>query len=282
MRNYRIIALDLDGTLLNSRKELTARDRAALEQAADRGICIVPTTGRVYSALPAEIRELPFVRYIISVNGAQVLDRETGAVLYRAEMPWRRCVELMSYLDTLPVIYDCFMGDQAWMTASQKALIDDFAPDEHYRRMLHEVRQSVPELKAFLAERGRDVQKVQFFIQSMQRRAELLRELPAAFPDLLVSSSVVNNIEFNDPKANKGAALLALAERLGVRREETMAFGDGLNDLSMLREAGLGVAMSNACPAALELADYVTLSCDENGVAAAIERFCLSGREHEV
>ena len=279
MLKYQIIALDLDGTLLNSRKELTARNRGALEQAANRGIHIVPTTGRVYSALPAEIRELPFVRYIISVNGAQVFDQMKGNVLYRAEMSWQRCIELMAYLDTLPVIYDCFMDNNAWMSAKQKELIDDFAPDEHYRKMLHEVRQSVPELKTFLAEQGRDVQKIQFFIQSMQHREKLLRELPEMFPDLLVSSSVVNNIEFNAPNANKGSALLALAKHLGIRREETMAFGDGLNDLSMIQQAGLGIAMSNACPAALEVADYVTLSCDEDGVATAVERFCLDKQE---
>lgn len=275
MPKYQIIALDLDGTLLNSRKELTPRSYRALELAAKRGIHIVPTTGRVYSALPVEIRELPFVRYIISVNGAQVFDLKENAVLYRSEMSWQRSVELMSYLDTLPVIYDCFMDNNAWMTAKQKELIDDFAPDEHYRKMLHEVRQAVPELKAFLAEQKRGVQKIQFFIQSMEQREQLLRELPGRFPDLLVSSSVVNNIEFNAPQANKGAALLALAGHLNIPQAATMAFGDGLNDLSMIRDAGLGVAMSNACPAALELADYVTLSCDEDGVAAAVEQFCL-------
>ena len=275
MLKYQIIALDLDGTLLNSRKELTPRSYRALELAAQRGIHIVPTTGRVYSALPAEIQDLPFVRYIISVNGAQVFDLKENAVLYRSEMSWQRSVELMSYLDTLPVIYDCFMDNNAWMTAKQKELIDDFAPDEHYRKMLHEVRRAVPELKAFLAEQKQGVQKIQFFIKSMEQREQLLRELPGRFPDLLVSSSVVNNIEFNAPQANKGAALLALAGHLGIPQAATMAFGDGLNDLSMIRDAGLGVAMSNACPAALELADYVTLSCDEDGVAAAVEHFCL-------
>lgn len=97
MPEYRMIALDLDGTLLNSRKELTQRSRRALERAARMGIHIVPATGRVDSALPTAIRELPFVRYVISVNGAQVFDRKERAVLYRAEMPWRRCVELMAF-----------------------------------------------------------------------------------------------------------------------------------------------------------------------------------------
>lgn len=277
MSNIKLIALDLDGTLLNSDKKLTRRTYNVLAKAAACGIQIVPTTGRVYSALPENIQQLPFVQYIITVNGAQVNDLIGRTVLYRAEMPWQRCVELMRELDTLPVIYDCFMDNAAWMTEALKAQIDAFAPDEHYRKMLHEVRQPVPELKAFLAQRKQDVQKVQFFIKDMEMRQVLLCDLPQRYPDLLVTTSVVNNVEFNAPDANKGKAMLALAAALGISREETMSFGDGLNDLSMIKEAGMGVAMANACGEVLCDADYVTLDCDSEGVADAIERFCLGG-----
>ena len=105
-RDIRIIALDLDGTLLNSNKELTERNYRALEEAARRGIEIVPTTGRFYNAMPQVIRDLPFVHYAITINGAQAADVRTGEVLYRAEIPWQRAVELMRFLDTLPVVYD--------------------------------------------------------------------------------------------------------------------------------------------------------------------------------
>ena len=74
MPDYRIIALDLDGTLLNSNKELTDRSRAVLEKAAAAGIEIVPTTGRFYKGMPDAIRQLPFIRYIIAMNGAEVRD----------------------------------------------------------------------------------------------------------------------------------------------------------------------------------------------------------------
>ena len=82
-------------------------------------------------------------------------------------------------------------------------------------------------------------------------------------------------MEINQGHANKGEALLALAKHLGIEREQTLAFGDGLNDLSMLKEAGVGVAMANACDEAKALADWVTLSCDEDGVARGIEKFCF-------
>ena len=145
----------------------------------------------------------------------------------------------------------------------------------HYRKMLHELRHSVPELKAFLRERRRDVQKVQFFTRDEELRQDALRNLEKRYENLCVSSSVDQNVEINHARANKGEALKALAEHLGVPISATMSFGDGLNDLSMLREAGLGVAMANACSEAKECADVLTASCDEDGVALAIEKYCF-------
>ena len=84
-----IIALDLDGTLLDSNKNLSERNRAALEKEAAAGYEIVPTTGRLFNGMPEEIRSLPFLRYAITINGAQVENVTTGQVLYRAEIPWK-------------------------------------------------------------------------------------------------------------------------------------------------------------------------------------------------
>lgn len=270
----RVIALDLDGTLLNSDKELTPGNLVALERAAGAGIEIVPTTGRFYGGMPQVIRDLPFIRYAITINGAEVADLRTGQVIYKAELPWRQAVDIMSLLDGYPVIYDCYMENDAFMTAAQKERIDEMASSPHYRKMLRELRKPVPELKEFLARRMTDVQKVQFFTNRPELRLTLMEELPRLFGDICVSSSVSDNVEINQRRANKGEALLALAAHLGLSREQTMAFGDGLNDLSMLRSAGIGVAMANACPEAKEAAHCLTASCDEDGVARGIETYC--------
>ena len=270
-----IIALDLDGTLLNSRKELSPGNRAALERAAEAGYEIVPTTGRFYGGMPQTIRELPFVRYAITINGAEVADLFTGEVMYKAEIPWQQTVELMAWLDTMPVIYDCYMDNGGWMSIPLKEKIDETVDDAHYRKMLHELRKPVPELKEFLTQRGQDVQKVQFFTRDAQLRLELMKSIPEKFPGLVTSSSQVQNVEINAMAANKGDALMALARRLGVAEEATLAFGDGNNDLSMLRRAGVGIAMDNAEADVKAAADHITLSCDEDGVARGIEKFCF-------
>ena len=275
MHKIGIIALDLDGTLLNSNKELSAGNLAALQRAANAGIEIVPTTGRFYGGMPAVIRELPFVRYVITINGAQVADLKTGEVIYKAEIPWQQAIDIMTLLDEHPVIYDCYQDNAAWMTAEQKNHIDRIVASPHYRKMLHELRQPVPELKAVLAERKKDVQKVQFFTDLPELWTRMMKELPERFENLCVSSSVSDNIEINQAHANKGEALYALADHLGVEHQATLAFGDGLNDLSMLKAAGIGVAMANAEPEAKEAADWITLSCDEDGVAHGINKYCF-------
>lgn len=275
MNDIRLIALDLDGTLLNSNKELTARNEAALRAAAEKGIYIVPTTGRFFTAMPAVIRELPYLRYAITINGAAVYDIAAQQDIVRAELPLSQALAIMEYLDTLPVFYDCYMDNRGWMTKALQDQAADYAPDVHYLNMIRNLRTPVPELKAFIRERGMDIQKIQFFMTDMELRARLLKELPERFENLSVSSSVVNNIEINSFHANKGEAVLALAKHLGLSREQTMAFGDGLNDLSMIEASGVGVAMANAVPTVLAAADRVTLSCDEDGVAALIEELCL-------
>lgn len=276
MRNkIGLIALDLDGTVLNSHKELSQGNLRALERAAAAGIEIVPTTGRFFGGMPDVIRELPFIHYAITINGAQVQDLQSGAVIYRAEIPNAQARKIMEFLDTLPVIYDCYKDNWGYMTESMQKRVDSFTSSAHYRKMVRQLRKPVPELKEYLAQQGGGVQKIQLFTRNITLRTRLLQEMAGLFKDIAVSSSLSENVEINQAGANKGDALASLARHLGLPLEETMAFGDGLNDLSMIKAAGIGVAMGNACPEVLNAADLVTVSCDEDGVAREIERICL-------
>ena len=271
-KDIRLIAFDLDGTLLNSDKVLTPRNREALERAAEKGILIVPTTGRLFKGIPSEIRQFPFLRYAVTINGAAVFDTETGDNLYRAEIPPEKAIEIMTYLDQFPVIYDCYKDNTGWMTQSMWDQAEIFAPNAYYVHSIRTNRKPVPELKEFLRQQGGSVQKIQLFSTDPELRTSLLREIPLRFSHLAVSSSVSRNVEINHENAHKGAALLALASHLGLDRSQVMAFGDGLNDISMIREAGIGVAMENAVEEVKAVADLITGSCEESGVADVIEQ----------
>lgn len=272
--DIRLIALDLDDTLLNSDKHISPRTEAALRRAADAGVEIVPASGRFYGAFPEEVKRLDFVHYAIAINGAEIRGLRSGEAIARAELPMETALRVMEYLDTLPVIYDCYMDGWGWMTERLQKRAPEFAPNIHYLIMLREKRSPVPELKAFLRERGHDVQKIQFFIKNAEDKPAVMAELARRFPEVCVTSSVSNNIEINAPAANKGTALLSLAAHLGLDRAQTMSFGDQLNDLSMIEAAGTGVAMGNAAPELKAAADYVTADCNDDGVALAVEKFC--------
>ena len=257
--------------MLDSEKRLSARNRAALEAAAARGIEIVPTTGRFFGMMPEAVRALPFVRYAITVNGAQVYDRAADAAIARAEIPVATAIAAMEVLDGFDCIYDCYQENWGWMTAAMQQKADRYAPDAHYLRMIREFRRPVPELKAHLAAKGADVQKVMCFARDASLLPAIRDALAARFPELVLTRSTPNNVEINHALAHKGEAMRRLAEALGFGLENCMAFGDGLNDLTMVRQAGFGVAMANAAPEVLATAKLVAPSNDEDGVAAVLE-----------
>ena len=273
--SIKIIFTDLDGTLLDSEKRLPEANRAALARAAEKGVHIVPATGRFYTGIPEALRALPFIRYAVCVNGAQVYDAREDAVLARAEIPLDLAMRVFDRLDSLPAIYDCYLDGAGYMATAFYRRLDEYITDPIINRMVRGMRTQVDDFKGYLAARGRSLQKIVLFFRDMDARAVALQTLPKEFPELAVTSAIPNNIELNIASANKGAGLLALCGHLGIDPAQAMALGDGSNDLAMIQAAGLGVAMANADPAVLAAADYVTGPNDESGVAQAIEKFVL-------
>jgi Cof subfamily protein (haloacid dehalogenase superfamily) len=277
--SVKIIALDLDGTLLDSQKRLSRVNAEALAYAASKGAAVVPTTGRFFAMMPEAVRDLPFVRYAITINGAQVFDRQTGEAIVREEIALGRAVEIMELLDGYDVIYDCYRGNWGWMSAEMQNRAEAYATNEHYLKMVRRFRSPVDDLKAHLrgtAAEG-DVQKVMLFSRNDDPGAKELRaierEMAERFPEIKVTSSTWNNLELNIASAHKGNALARFAASLGYTLEECMACGDGMNDLTMVEAAGIGVAMANAEAEVKRVADFVAKSNDEDGVAEAVYRF---------
>ena len=152
---------------------------------------------------------------------------------------------------------------------------EEFISDERVKRMVWDLRRPVEDFRAFMRRQNRSVQKIQMFFKDMDERERAWRELIELFPGMSVTSSIVNNVEINEKSANKGEALRFLCEHLGVDVSESMAFGDGSNDRSMIEAAGIGVAMANADESLRDIADCITDTNDNDGVAKAIRRFCF-------
>ena len=277
MSKYKLIALDLDGTLLNDKKEISERNISALKAAKNKGAEIVFSTGRYYDMIPDVAKALDFVDYGIFINGAEVYDIKNKKVIFSRTMDLDTCLEALEYLASLDVIYDAYVENKGYMSKHifDKIYDERYLKSVYHRENIEQYRTVVPDLFVFLKETGKDLQKFQFFSQDKEAIKRGSAYLKEHYPQFTVSSSLLFNTEVNGKDVNKGNGLKILAERLGIDMSETMAFGDGGNDMTLIDAAGMGVAMGNGIDDLKAIASYVTLTNNEDGVADAIEKFVL-------
>lgn len=274
--SVKLICFDLDGTFLDDSKNIPPENLRAIEKAAEKGVHIVPATGRTYTGLPEVLRQIPCIRYFITANGAHVYDAKEDKVISRAEIPLELAIRFYDYADTLPAIYDCYKFTCGYMTKSMWDQCEKYVSNPDMLRHVRNMRKPVPELKQYLREVGEDILKMQMFFIDMDERRRQLELMPKLFPELVFSSSIPGNVEINIAGGTKGQALIRLCRLLGFEPEEAMAIGDGSNDMDMIAAAGTGVAMENATPELKAIACHVTDNNNQAGFAKAIEKFVLS------
>ena len=290
----RLAALDLDGTLLNHEGQVTPRTRAALQAASDRGVVIVPTTGRPLGNLPPVVAQLPGVRYAITSNGAAVWDLGSdplGAVYSRyanaAERQTSEPTCLLRHLmpvETARAAFDLFMEYPGGMgvfwngySVKDQASVD-FAAARWARLHSTEARQPndgrflvVRDLGEWMSRHAHEVEKFCMFFDTPEEAQAALPRF-YALEGAEVVQGAPDNIELTAKGVDKGTALLALADRLGSPREATAAFGDSENDRAMLQKAGVAAVMANGMPEIRALAHLVSKAdCDHDGVAEILE-----------
>lgn len=265
MPKFRLIATDLDDTLLNDAIEVSAANQAALQKAMNMGVMVTIATGRMFrSALPIA-EQLGIRAPIITYQGALVRDTETRETFWERPVPLRLAQRVLEEGYRADLHMNVYIGD--------RLIVDRITPEGTGYAKLAEVEMNpVGNLLDFLKQ---DPVKI-LYIANPDMLDRLNRELQDKFgPALYITKSKPNYLEFMHPEATKKHGLKALAEKYGIRREEIMAFGDSYNDIDMLEFAGMGVAMGNAPDKIKEKADYVTASNNEDGVAEAVRKFVL-------
>lgn len=269
----KLVAFDLDGTLLTDEKEITKRTLDAMYAAADKGILMVPTTGRLFRGMPQVIQDLPFVRYAITINGAAVYDVERDKTVYQAELTHADMRKIFHTIASADAICTVYQQGNGWIDTTDYTELRRmfYARTPKIAENMKRTNRPIDHMRDAVFEMGDTVQKIQLYFGDMDERARMFEIVKRELPEYAITSSIPNNMEINAAGANKGQALEALCEYLGLAREESMAFGDGNNDISMILKAGIGVAMANAVPQVLEAADRVTTSNNEDGVAAVLE-----------
>lgn len=274
--DYKIIAVDLDGTLFTDEKTVLPETAQALRRAADSGIYIIPSTGRPFSGLTKEVLSLGCFEYAITANGAAVYRVKDKKCIFEDPMPPRRSAEILEGLKSFKISVDAFADGESYKETAQLDIIDSLPLSEKMKELIRSTRIYVDDLPQFFIDTGMPVHKItlNFFDDGkggcLQR--DEVREYLSGIEGITVVSGGDNNLEISSFGANKGAALEKTAVYLGADISQTIAFGDSGNDIDIIKAAGMGVAMGNSTEEIKAAADMVTLSNNENGIAEALKK----------
>lgn len=262
---YRLVALDVDGTLIDNNNKITQKTKDAIQKASQKGIVITISTGRPIQATLPLLDELEIDMPFIAYNGAMVVLGKSGEILYDMSLEPGDAQEIYQ----LGLEYDTTI-----MVWSKNRLY--VSRSDERARLYGKQARTAPELltsPGTVFQRGvtkilwyDDVPTINRYVEEMSSRLKC---------DVNYHTSKPFYLEFVNKNVSKSLALQKIGEHYGISREEMIAIGDGFNDLSMIEYADLGVAMGNADVEIKNRADYVTLGNDEDGAAVVIEKFVL-------
>ncbi len=270
--DIRLIALDLDGTVFTTDKRITDRTLAAVKAALDAGIVVMTASGRQLAGLPKSLLAVPGMRYAMTSNGGAVVDIRTGEAVYKDLLPYEQACQVARVLAGADAMAEYYHEGKSYADRAgfEKTLRSDLMP-AWFKDYVKISRIPVDDFTERVLSGQCHIEKFLISFEDMEER-ERVRKALLVIPHLTIASGNDFNIEVNSETGTKGHTLTAFAAALGISPGQIMAFGDSENDLTMLRAAGHAVAMANAIPEAKAVADEVTLSNDEDGVALVIER----------
>lgn len=270
----KLIALDLDGTTLTDDKHISPATKQALEEAAEKGVNVVVATGRTFSAVPDDVFTVKGIRYVMTSNGAAITDLHSGEVIYENCIAPEAVEDIVKLLSEYDFMVETFVDGKAYIG---RKFYDGVKDNEiSYRQMEYVLttRTPVDDLMEFLLENKEHIENVNVNFEFQEDRA-MMREKMKQVPNTTLTNAFDYNLEMGGATTSKAGALLHLEKLLGVKPEEMMAVGDSPNDIAMIELAGLAVAMGNAKDEVKAIANYVTDTNKNDGVAKAVRKFVL-------
>lgn len=277
MSDIKLIALDLDGTLLNHDGKITEYTKSQLKRASEQGVHIVISTGRPLNGVPLDQLEGLGVDYAITTNGAAIYRISTGELLFENGMDFALAGPVLEYLLTKDIHISVYVDGRGFATPKCLADLDRTDVHQSLKDYILDTRTPVEDLYEYVKASGKKIEKItlHFYPQpdGVRLHREEVGEYLYAIPEIETVCGGFHNFEFSKLGINKGVGLRMLAEHLGLSIDQTMAIGDSGNDYVILKEAGIAVAMENASDDVKEIADYITSSNEEDGVGKAIAHF---------
>ncbi|CAI6078897.1 Cof-type HAD-IIB family hydrolase [Cohnella sp. JJ-181] len=266
MPSYRLIAIDLDDTLLNDELEVTEATRSALAEAVSRGVHVTLATGRMFASAKQTAAQVGLNVPLITYQGSLVRNLLDERTLYERAVDLEAVRKLYDFTRERGLHLQTYIGDKLYSFDNGDRLAA-YAKQSNIPYIVEPDLSALPD--------GNHTKLL--IIDEPALLDELAPELHALLgPEVHITKSKPHYLEFTHREGTKGHALRFLAEHYGLAMEETIAIGDSWNDREMIEAAGLGVAMANAVPALREIADYITASNNEDGVKQVVDQFILN------
>ena len=276
MRKIRLVALDLDGTTLNSEGHIPLNVRDTLEEAIFRGINVIVATGRVFSAITEEVLSLKGLRYVLSSNGALVTDVIDNKMVYENFIDPDAVLDISKTLRQYDFMYEVFTGGKAYVDRIyfDNIIANKMKISERHTSYIIRTRNPVLDVLSFMVDNKDAIENININFTDMEDRI-MMRNLLGKKTNITLTNSFDHNLEIGGLTTGKGDAVEKVAGILKIEKNEIMAVGDNPNDKSMLMASGLPVAVANAKDDVKAIAKYITSSNDEGGVAEAIRKFAF-------
>lgn len=269
---YKLIALDMDGTLLNEDKVVSEKNKEALKKAKELGVYVVLASGRPIDGLLKFLEELNLLGeddYVLSYNGCLVQKTKTREAVCDVTLKGRDLKYLKKLADEAGLNIHAFSKEKGLITPKENKYTT-------YEAHQNGIDFHIDDFSGIKDDE--DIIKV-MMIDEPEILDEGMKKLPSeVYEKYSVAKSAPFFLEFFNKEASKGIGVKLLADHLGIKREEIIAVGDEMNDFSMIEYAGLGVAMGNACEKIKEIANFVTDTNDNDGVAKVVEEFIIKER----
>jgi Cof subfamily protein (haloacid dehalogenase superfamily) len=271
---YKLIACDIDGTLIRSDLTLSDYTRETIREAMERDVHFILATGRIFGSARIYARQLELSAPIITCNGGVIKDLQTGEKLFGKPIDKELCKDIFRILDEGHRYFHFYGEDNFY---SERLIFDSQRMNQWNMTLPLEDRIPILEVQDPYSIPDKDpIYKILFHATDPADRL-YYSELFSTMPGITLSSSWKNNFEICGENVNKGSALDDYAKSLGINASQVIAFGDNDNDIDMISYAGMGVAVENATKKLRAVADYITSSNEDDGVAKAIQRFVLGG-----
>jgi len=272
--DYKLICIDMDGTLLNDKKIISEGNHRAIKAASEKGVRIAVCTGRIFTSADFFSELLGVKSPVIASNGAYIREKDRDEVVYKSTLGVEKCKKLLSVFRQYNLYPHYYTSN---IVFTEKLI--------HSSSFYMEVNKTLPkdkQIEIVLVEDWNEIfEKYESEIFKGIAVEEDLEKLQSAkktlgnLEEFEVVSSRFDNFEVMNKGVSKGNAVKILGEYYGIKREQIICIGDSENDLSMIKFAGLGVAMGNGNAAVKEAAQYITDSNNCDGVAKVIEKFVL-------